>query len=518
MKKEIKHYFYSVLLAMVVFAITSCEGSEDKGPIEFQVKPLSIDMRGVTGFTVLENNITEGRADEADQFFVEYYTKSTLYSIDANGEISMTVFYFEITSDQEGNQISSVEKEIKNSLQIVPYLMTDLGDYVLLSGCKYQITNPNLSQDAIDFCNNYLMMGKEHGMEFLLRKSDGALFDLTDEANQIKSFTYQIIYSNEDHTLFVSNGEILVRMENEDCFCSIAPNSYQTTSTEKLFFLSPQATIKKIENKGNAIDITQTTQSHSSPDHIRFAVDNNENIYIYDNMNENAKYLQLYNSDGSYNTISLQNKRLLDFRADKLDNLYLFTTEAKANGEDHLFVNTIINGENHMLLECDVKTNQVEYLGFNNVEFSWLCGDIKSSEIAAYHDLSILTYNIAENCVTKSPISQQFQALLEGNFDIKHIGKTSYFVNVLESSIEVTSYNILDDSITTTTYQTEDIKYIAGRNIKVVDNNGDIYLQIKGRNTANGAKAKFLMHLNTGDNSSNFAKDNRTVSTFIRIN
>lgn len=518
MKKEIKHYFYSVLLAMVVFAITSCEGSEDKGPIEFQVKPLSIDMRGVTGFTVLENNITEGRADESDQFFVEYYTKSTLYSIDANGEISMTVFYFEITSNQEGNQISSVEKEIKNSLQIVPYLMTDLGDYVLLSGCKYQITNPNISQDAIDFCNNYLMMGKEHGMEFLLRKSDGALFDLTDEANQINTFTYQIIYSNQDQTLFVSNGEILARMENEDCFCSIAPNSYQTTSTEKLFFLSPQATIKKIENKGNAIDITQKTQSHSAPDHIRFAVDNNENIYIYDNMNENAKYLQLYNSDGSYNTISLQNKRLLDFRADKLDNLYLFTTEAKANGEDHLFVNTIINGENHMLLECDVKTNQVEYLGFNNVEFSWLCGDITSSEIAANHDLSILTYNIAENCVTKSPISQQFQALLEGNFDIKHIGKTSYFVNVLESSIEVTSYNILDDSITTTTYQTEDIKYIAGRNLNIIDNNGDIYLHIKGRNTANGAKATFFINLATGDNSSNFAKDNRTVSSFIRIN
>lgn len=226
------------------------------------------------------------------------------------------------------------------------------------------------------------------------------------------------------------------------------------------------------------------------------------------------------NSDGSYNTISLQNKQLLDFRADKLDNLYLFTTEAKAYGEDHdhLFVNTIINGENHMLLECDVKINQVEYLGFNNVEFSWLCGDIKSSEIAAYHDLSILTYNIAENCVTKSPISQQFQALLEGNFDIKHIGKTSYFVNILESSIQVTSYNILDDSITTLTCQTEEIKKIVGRNIKVVDNNGDIYLQIKGRNTANGAKAKFLMHLNTGDNSSNFAKDNRTVSTFIRIN
>ena len=158
------------------------------------------------------------------------------------------------------------------------------------------------------------------------------------------------------------------------------------------------------------------------------------------------------------------------------------------------------------------------YLGLNNGEFSWLCGDITSSEIAAYHNLSILTYNIAENCVTQSPISQQFQALLEGNYDIKHIGKTSYLVNVLESSIEVTSYNILDDSITTKTYQTEDIKYIAGRNIKIIDNNGDIYLQIKGRNTANGAKAKFLMLLNTGDNSSNFAKDNRTVSTFIRIN
>ena len=536
MKKEIKHYFYSVLLAMVVFAITSCEGSEDKGPIEFQVKPLSIDMRGVTGFTVLENNITEGRADESDQFFVEYYTKSTLYSIDANGEISMTVFYFEITSDQEGNQISSVEKEIKNSLQIVPYLMTDLGDYVLFSGCKYQITNPNLSQDAIDFCNNYLMMGKEHGMEFLLRKSDGALFDLTDEANQIKSFTYQIIYSNLNQTSFVSNIDILARMENEDCFCSIAPNSYQTTSTEKLFFLSPQAIINKIENKGNAIDIIQTTQEYTNSNDIHFRVDNNENIYLFDIFNENREYLQLYYSNGSYNTIPIKNRTLFDFQTDDQDNLYLFTTDGIYGqylpGGRHLYVNRITNGENYNILDAEVNpliqtyvanniptsfdnTNYNAYLGFNNGEFAWLYGEKNHLN---HYDLIILTYNIAENSITENSISEKFQALLENNYDIIHIGKTSYLVNVLESSIEVTSYNILDDSITTTTYQTDDIKYIAGRNIKVVDNNGDIYLQIKGRNTANGAKAKFLMHLNTGDNSSNFAKDNRTVSSFIRIN
>ena len=97
----------------------SCAGGEyfeDYLPIENQnqvsARPVRLDMNGVKGFAVLGNDhATKANTKSGDQEVgdtiqepVNIPAPYSLYSINENNEISLSVFYFEVTNNDEGLQ------------------------------------------------------------------------------------------------------------------------------------------------------------------------------------------------------------------------------------------------------------------------------------------------------------------------------------------------------------------------------------------------------------------------------
>ena len=123
-------------------------------------------MDGVKGFAVLGNAPSTKSNTKSDDIPAPY----SLYNIDENGQISLSVFYFEtkvshwvevteedgsshweIADDEDTQEI--IENELQGAIQLVPSLMTDLGKYILFSGCRFNVCRSDLSEELQQICD-----------------------------------------------------------------------------------------------------------------------------------------------------------------------------------------------------------------------------------------------------------------------------------------------------------------------------------------------------------------------------
>ena len=133
---------------------------EDQNQNQVSARPVRLDMNGVKGFAVLGNDhATKANTKSGDQEVgdtiqepVNIPAPYSLYSINENNEISLSVFYFEVTNNDEGLQ-EVLENELKGAIQLVPSLITDLGKYILFSGCQFYVCKADLSEELQQICN-----------------------------------------------------------------------------------------------------------------------------------------------------------------------------------------------------------------------------------------------------------------------------------------------------------------------------------------------------------------------------
>lgn len=495
----------------------SCDGNlqddftEETLQIEnLSIRPKGMDMKGVAGFAIAEN--TAGTKSDTE---VTYSAPYSLYSICDNGEIKLSVFYFEIVSSVDTAGVvteTKIQKEISDALQIVPAEINDVGNYILFSGCDYHMDASMLSEEALAICTSYVESNKRKDMEYLVRKSDGALFDISGQS------------------LFSFERNEWGRELEEDCFMVSKSNS---------LYVKGGARICKIEDNGDAIDVKQITQKfYEYHDPQNFAVDTKDNLYVFESNIFDFKYsdhkndIQVYYSAGGFNVIKWPTFSKVSDAASVLDicienhggpYIFLFDFVLRDDNKDvWIACNSVEEGEVKLIseerlpmLKGDYHVSPRCYLGFWNNSFNWLLRAYSSFK--EYEFFKVLSFNINTNEWSLESVSEDIEEVLETVYDAYVEGTKCYGVKVNGNTIEVTEIDLVSQSYRSYTISV-DLSGIVLQTYEAVLRQGVPYLGIKGKSTANGVDASFMVNLINGENTSTFASDSRNVVSFFRIN
>ena len=483
-----------IAVVSVILLICGCE-STFNSDVNFSIRPARLDLNGVTGFVVVDNS-PEAKTksvtlDSAPQ---------ALYGVDANGNIKLSIFYFEIDDeDWNGNdnvKFDKVLKEISDALQVVPSLVTDLGKYLYFSGCTFQILNPDLSDNARNICEQFISNNQGNEVAYLIRKSDGAMFNFVEQFY----FTYYS-ESGDSHIPHFIQGVY------------IPEYTFYTSAQNNLFTLGCKpVAIYKIEDNGDAIDVMQMTQEIGESSYDRFAVDTDENIYICGYMGE----IQIYYAFGGFDIYPIENTgAILDLKINESGTPYVFYTGKTINGETIAMCYELTDGEPKCVkaetfttsFANDGKQQRATYLGYYADCYNWC--DFNS----------ILSYNNKTNNWSIRNLSSDMLQLLSGKYNAKAFGSKTYCVNVKGKSIDVTEIDLASETYRTYSLNAEipsmvplTITYSASIN------QGVPYLTITGLSKTNGVSVRYTIDLINGTDNSSFAPDGRNVVSFFRIN
>lgn len=563
-------YIYYAFIICSIFIISSCSDKfEENRHKNVNIRLAGLDMKGVKGFAVVENQInTKASSDTTTT------APYSLYSIDENGDIKLSIFYFEVITneDDEGNVTQTqIQKEISDALQVVPSLVTDFGKNILFSGCRYELNDAGISDEARAICYQYLgrpysftsdgitydtpgeeeYVGDDLGgdsMVYMIRKSDGALFDLSGQS----IFTYQAVSRDNNNgvftgfytywysSYFVHNASIISQ--------SIPPYRYMTSPSGNFYVQSCETDhISIIVDNGDAIDVKQLTQDYLTYTQPRFCIDKNDDIYMfYKGYDENG-HLERYDTKGGFTSIDLSrysppapacgSPLFFDMQLDNDGNLLIFQIELDQNsGERHLFVGSVINDVFVEYTRTVLPEYTTEpYLGYSeavvyphfiggNGDFSWFLP--QEFWEGYYHVPGDPYYETNFRVMTYIPETREFKLedlpdelikVFIRNYDALLSGVKSYGVNVRNSTIEVTEIDVIDETYRQYSFEV-DLSSMTAMHYTVHRLNGFPYLIINGKSKDSGADVLFKINLATGENNSTFGKDGRKVTSFFKIN
>ena len=414
-----------------------------------------------------------------------------LYSIDKNGEIKITLFYFEVVEGDGETSVNEVLTEISNTLQIVPSLVTDLGKYILFSGCKYQINNSGVSDKALLICETYIRNNYKENMVYMIRKADGALFDLTDRF--FFCYTTYDEYSPRYFSPYYEGGFYIPSV------------TYLTSQQNNLFVLGGEPyAVFRVEDNGDAVDFRQMTQYLDGG--WLFFIDATENIYTAETHNDIGE-LHIYGANGGFNLHKFNSYT------------WIFDTITDEAGVPFIF---IAAGYSEFM-SARLNNCTVEFMSkqdFNGQEFKFKESLYVGGNGNLYHWCdysSILSYNMNTHQWSLRNLSNDILQILSTSYDAIIYGSKTYCATVKGSSIEVTEVDFASETYLTYNLNIDMSSIIPtryeGRMIQDIP-----YLTIKGRSPVNGTEVTFTIDLISGTNNSTFAQDGRNVISFFRIN
>lgn len=524
-------------------------------------------MAGVQGFAIVENtsNAPRTKADTNGDGVDDDMPNGngggavntspySLYTIDENGELQVSIFYFEAVPSEDG-QVNNgtneqVLKELTGVLQIVPSLITDLGKYILFSDCQYKIVDSEISDEARAICESFIQNNVWGHIVYMIRKSDGALFDISNQP----IFSYYAYGTGGGgwwfYNCFIDNYDPTTG--HGERWCHIPSFTYTTSVKDNLFVRGWEPNvISKIEDNGDAVTVTQVTQDYRNYSQVRnFAVDKEENLYEFfgpgQRLNQNNAQIDIYYANGGFNAYDFKSS-LLDTKSSHLELFDIVTDESGAsyiflrsfcsidnNGvhENGLWVlsASLSNGEVTPLKEDIVKSEwngafsndglpNYHYLGYYNDCFNWYLPSIKYEydKPTVNPTDEILSYKKTTNTWSIKQISTGLMSVLSANYDVFTNGKKSYGANINGKNIEVTEIDIVSETSRQYTL-TIDMPIIVSPSFNVRMAQDVPYLTIDGRNTENGAGVSITVNLINGETNSSFAQDGRNVVSFFRIN
>ena len=553
MKNIIFHKaFFSLLLGSVMTLSSCTKISMHNGAIQdrsIDARLVRLDMDGVKGFAVLGNAPSTKSNTKSDDIPAPY----SLYNIDENGQISLSVFYFEtkvshwvevteedgsrhwvIADDEDTQEI--IENELKGAIQLVPSLMTDLGKYILFSGCRFNVCMSDLSEELQQICDmiieNLHRRHEYYADEYLLRKSDGALFDITEQ----EIFSYYCDTGSGINTCSRLSEDI-------GSLESIVEDTY-FIHNDNIYVKSRNNGVYKIVDNGNAIDISRVTQNECFD---KFVMDKDGNLYALKRPYAGTFFeLHSYLAGGGFDIKYYDRDSYVDMDTDNQGNAYLFTKEymhtnngwvgkgfivtSLADGQAHEVYNT---GMDFWMFDTDgspanlfkylynfgrlVGTESGERLDdfalplkFQNNTFMWLFG-------GPYYKTWLLKYTPDQNEAQIVDVPDNVKSAFKAQYDSMSLGKVCCGVRVDGTNIEVTQIDILNETVFTNTFEIEALSSILDQRY-VIKNFTTPTLYIKGRSNITGEPVVISVNLFTGDNSASFAGDAREVVTLLRIN
>ena len=549
----------SCIFMLCLGVLTGCDGDNDNDGLgnlnSSTIRPCKLDMTGVEGF-VVTSNTSNDRSTRADYDGDGTEGGYSLYTIDANGELHLSIFYFEMMGNEDGEsneQGAEVMTELSNALQIVPSLVADLGKYILFSGCKYQIITSGLSDKAQSICESFLQYnwGWEENV-FMIRKSDGALFDLSHQP--IFSYFY---FNGGDQWFFNEyyTGTFNSVTGGSENWCYIPSYTYITSVKNNLFVRSYDPwQISRIEDRGDSVRVKQMTHGYSSIGFHRtlalrnFAIDEEENIYEFFGVANpaerpsNGAELDIYYANGRFNVYNFSDfksnlhnhsyRHFFDLVIDESGTPYIFLyypdqessetwkvyflSAYMEKGNVSVCGEGVINSDNYHLGEGShfgEYPHPYHYLGCYNNCFNWYV----PSRSRSFSPDEVISYNKSTNKWSSKTISSGLMQIITDDYDAWINEKKCYGANIKGNTIEVTEIDIASETSRTYTF-TVDLSFIISPSYSIRMMQDVPYLAIDGRNVADGTGVSFMINLVNGDNNSTFATDNRSVVSFFRIN
>lgn len=526
------------------------------------IRPCKIDMAGVQGFAIVESTSNAPRTkadrdgdgvddDMPNENGVVNTSPYSLYTIDENGDLQVSIFYFEAAPSEDG-QVNNgpneqVLKELTGVLQIVPSLVTDLGKYILFSGCQYQILDSDISDEARAICESFIQNNMWGHRVYMIRKSDGALFDLSNQPifsylGYGTGFGGWGFYHEYLNTYSPTSGM-------GERWSYIPTYTYLTSEKNDLFVRGADPTvISKIEDNGDAITVSQMTQASRRWSYVRnFAIDKDENVYDFFDAGkfEGRKEYKtvtadIYYANGGFDVYEFKSNLITDSWPMLFDIIdvnqtsYIFLI-ARGQKDNHagIWVLSASIGETSITpIAEEILTTEwcqfygkeglmnYHYLGYNNNCFNWYLPfpkgekDIKPENNPC--DI-ILSYDQISQQWSLRQISAGLMNLLSSDYDAFVSGAKCYGVNANRNIIEVTEIDIISETSSKYTLQIDMPTIVSpDYNARMVQ---DVpYLTIDGRNTENGAGVSITVNLINGETNSSFAQDGRNVVSFFRIN
>lgn len=491
---------WSIIILCSVILI-GCETSGNGIPP--QIRPAKIDLNGVRGFAIVENssNTAETRAGGEESSY-----SHSLYTIDENGELHLSIFYFEVVPSEGGgteNSKTEVMQEVSKALQVVPSLVSDLGKYILFSGCRYEMNDIIMSDEARAICERYTQYNSEQNMTFLIRKSDGALFDLSNQ--YIFTYSYFNNDGDENYTTEYFNDPTAFAWH-------IPTDKYMTSRKGNLYTLADHADrVYQIVDNGNAIDVKLMTQDYWN---ASFIVDANENIYIDAETTEG--YIDVYLSNGKFDVIDMRGYYRKYMKYDDNNIAYLFYGKGYFDDEKEgievgfFTAGTLLDGKCIERNKSEIVVDEWwehYYIGYSNGDFKWFLSSA----------LKILTYNKDRDEWILEDIPEDLRNIYTEKYDLLLSGIKSYGVNVKGNTIEINEIDMVNKSYRQYSFDV-DISFIKAQSYYAAMANETPYLFITGKSSESGADVSFMINLANGENNSTFATDNRNVVSFFRIN
>lgn len=541
MNKKFCKFLYVSLLLVFILPFCSCDelgigSSNASDGSQLQVKPVRMDMEHVKGFLIAENGSGSKALTKADAENTEPYA---LYSIDEEGNIKLTVFYFEIVSEtgEDGEEIqSSLQHELSNAVQIIPTLISDLDKYILFSGCRFQVNEEGLSQEALTACQSLVNNGDyHHGRTFLIRKSDGALFDFEEQDGQISSFfTYRGMYKYDVQSSYTEDYTSFPDWIYPNAWWQIMPRSWTISARGNLFTSSfnPYGSgvdVYKFVDNGDAVEVIQRTQPYRdlAKGGYYFAVDKADNLYFLPSdipTSDGNLFLDIYLDNGRFNSINLRNSeekiQVMDMQADAQGNPYVFYFKRvmETNGYHYsMVVASLADGQYQEILTHPIDINDWHEPTF---DYPIFLGNIDAAMhwVYASHDSHYMyvQYQPATNSFTMNDFTEDIQDMLSKEYDVFGMSSKLYAAKVSDQSIAVKEYDPLTRS--SRLYSLEvDLSSTLSRQYEFIVMD-DPYLIIDGRSTADGSYVSFKLNLLTGENNATYSTDDRKVFSFYRIN
>lgn len=498
---------------------------------KLSIKPVGIDLNGVTGFAIVDN--TPVTRTEGEQTTT---APQSIYSIDENGNVKLSIFYFEVhTSEDESGNITQIQiqKEISDALQVVPSLVTDLEKYILFSGCQYQINDSILSEEALLICKRFIIENTKPNMVYIIRKSDGALFDLSNQS--IFTYSYMEPIDEFSGTYYYWFSPYYVEYNALNQY--IPTYRYMISPKGNLFAQSCcDDHIYQFVDNGDAIDLKQLTQDYDVNTLPRFIVDKNENIYLYYVLGAFSRNIDIYFSDGGFDSIDITSDCHLffDMKVDDNGGAYMFYLVNYGLGpyikarilSDGKYVESsgiILPGYTHNPYDTYGGDPVIypHYIGFSNGDFKWFLPqefwEDYYNDDGTTNTFKTITYNTNRDEWILKDLPKDLDDLLTKKYDSLLCGIKSYGVNVDGNFIEVSEIDIENESSRQYTFNI-DLSFIKSQRYITTTLNGLPYLIINGKSSYSGANISLKINLINGENNSTFAPDGRNVVSFFRIN
>lgn len=450
----------------------------------------------------------------------------SLYSVDENGQMTLTVFTYKYVDDDgdmtEGSDTGDSDKtqilqELSYVLQIIPSDVISLGGYILFSQCYY-VMNGDVSDELRYICEKTMRKNNRHS--YLIRKSDGCMYDVTDR-----------------------------RLWFEKYFISPGGNVYIASTY-------PFA-VYRIEDNGESIDFRQITQSMDDTP-LDVVIDAYENLYLLNDSNE----CEVYTSMGAYTRISIPPGEYLadekkwrrcwvNVDSDNPENIVLESVLYELEDLHYEIANTqefVLSGWD-FVSEPNLKFGQYlvlkEIIGISASNCS--LGNILEFQgwvfvpITVQWNLTLLFFNTNTEKETErqhstsqtllflfNPRTGEYQIRTDYTFFRDNVERArslrdkNFCYRVDATSETILGVDVIDPIKSTIEYKSfSDLPFMQNMlltNWSRENKDGDAYIYINGKSTKDGTDISAWINVSTGEYDFSGNEDNREVITYFKIN